>query len=191
MPTCDFYALGSDLTRVLDFVFQETDCEVYPLSSAPGRALTPLTSRDAALAAFAEGRGSRPLLLQLYSPSMAGGVRIVRVALDPRRSKGAEWREDTLGWGLIQLYLGAAYRGQLASSHTGHYSEAGARRWEATSGVVLGDVSAWNWRAVSRMSGAINRRITSIAVSRVGSRPVLPEACAAAANGQLALARTP
>ncbi|WP_433688821.1 hypothetical protein ACQP0I_12305 [Micromonospora carbonacea] len=80
------------------------------------------------------------------------------------------------GWGLVQLHYGGPFGAQeLRWSHTNHNSEKRAAAWAATV-PRLGDPAAWDWPAVSRASGRLNRVIRRMAVSRIGAHPVLPHA---------------
>jgi hypothetical protein len=179
VPNCDFYALQDDAVDLLEYVFTETDCAVYELSSRPGEQLRQFRAAGEVLAAFELGVGRAAVHLQLYSPSMGGSYRIRRIDFDPSRVKGPAWRLEGHGWGAIQLYLGGLHAGRILPSHTNHNSEKRARKWEPLLGRELGSVDAWNWPEVVRISRALNRRISSRALGKHGSRPILRAAWAA------------
>ncbi|GAA1892714.1 hypothetical protein GCM10009687_72550 [Asanoa iriomotensis] len=97
-----------------------------------------------------------------------------RIDLLPGVSGDATFRYCCEGWGLIQLYYGGSFGAQeLRWSHTNHNTERRASAWAATL-PRLGDPAAWNWAAVTTASGKLNRVIRRMAVSKIGSHPVLP-----------------
>ena len=178
MPNCDFYATGSDLKQVIEFVFDELECRVYELSSAPDHELREFSSAGEVLSS--EGFGvckgtAQSTYLQLWPRNAAGEVTIRKIVLDPKACSGATFRYQIGGWGLIQLYLGGINNNRVIHSHTNHNSEKRALSWASTYD-DLGAVSAWNWKEVSRASSKLNRYIRKIAVSKISSRPVLSEA---------------
>lgn len=181
MSNCDFYAANADALAVLGFVFGETDCRVFELSSAPGRDLQEFSSASDVAAAFDLGRcvghETHSALLQLYSPGTQGPFSIRRIELSPEKCNGHTFRYEPNGWGLIQLYFGGVSGRGLHHSHTNHNSERRARKWASTYDPQLGDVGAWDWGAVSRISRKINYHIRNrLAVGKHGSRPVLADA---------------
>ena len=174
MANCDFYAVREDLEDVLQFVF-EKGWSLYELSSQPERKAREFRDLSALTEAFELGQGKAQAHLLIYSPEMGGRVRQRKILFDTRRVKGAAFRYDVEGWGLIQLYLGGLHNGQVTHSHTNCNSEKRARSWEATY-PELGRVSGWRWPNVNKMSQALNRRIRKLGVAKQGSRPVLPGA---------------
>jgi hypothetical protein len=177
MPNCDFYALRADATQVLKFIFNETDCQVYELYSIPGEDLRQFKSVDETLAAYDLNTPRPGALLQLYSPSMGGYLSIRQFELDSRKFGPGALRSNTEGWGCIQLYLDGLDNDGIHPSHTNHNSENRALAWQSTFVDRLGPASAWNWRVVTAISSRINRHIRNkLAVSKDGSRPLLPQA---------------
>jgi hypothetical protein len=181
MPNCDFYATGDDFVRILDFLFEQ-----------PGWILIESASRnDQPLRRFgspSEVLGSVDLAiadahLWLYAPALGGEVVERKVTYRAGAVAGALGRTLAEGWGLIQLDLAAARDGSIRPSHTGHNSQARAHGWEATYLDRLGPVDAWDWLEVVRTSSRLNRFIRGLAMGKSGSRPILPMAATAVAQG--------
>ncbi|RLQ08748.1 hypothetical protein EAD96_04445 [Micromonospora sp. BL1] len=170
MPNLDFYAAEDDWSAVLEALFDlglfrvfesdsEPDCELREFSAAAEVAAAP---RGRHLALFVVGCGPAPI-----------ARRIDRL---PGLPGGPTFRYCCEGWGLVQLYYGGPVGAQeVRWSHSNHNSEKRASAW-ATAVPRLGDPAAWNWAAVTSASGRLNRVIRRMAVSKIGSRPVLPHA---------------
>src|SRR2546426_11648858 len=122
--------------------------------------------------------GTAPSVLLSLWPVRASSsaVHQRRIALVPAKCQGATFRWTIEGWGLITMQLGGSSLVGLVASHTNHNSAERARKWEQTLNRTLGSVSAWDWPEVSRVSRRLNRQIRKLAVSKVGSRVVLPDA---------------
>lgn len=185
MPNCDFFALGTDHELVLNFVFAQRDCRVYQLNSdgeEPAREFPTLNdlAKHYSIADWASP-ARRALHLQLYPTNAGGDVLFKRI--DFRHPvNGARFRYDVYGWGLIQLFLESPHKGWLRDSHTNHNSEKRALLWERQC-PDHGPVAAWRWNAVASLSRRLNRFIHKIAVRKVDTRCVLPEAAKAEAQG--------
>ncbi|ODB99862.1 hypothetical protein A3197_05555 [Candidatus Thiodiazotropha endoloripes] len=178
MPNCDFYAVGGDLQKVLEFVFEELGCRVFELSSKPDTELREFRSAEEVmtLGGFGECIGNaHSVYLQLWAQSASGEVEIRKISLNPKACNGATFRYQIQGWGLIQLYLGGISKAGIIHSHTNHNSEKRAEKWASTYD-ELGAVSSWDWKVVNQVSSKLNRYIRKISVLKLNSRPVLPEA---------------
>ena len=189
MPNCDFYALGTDLRTVIEFVFAQPGWQLVELCSEPDhdlREFRTLAELVATYPALAEQRTG--LHFQLYSESMGGSVRKHRVDFKPGVMGGATFRYDSMGWGLIQLYFGILRNGRLSPCHTNHNSERRAQTWALTEADELGPVAAWNWTEVTRISSRLNRFIRGNAKGKVGSRPIMPSALQASLSGTVEFA---
>ena len=180
MPNCDFYAVGEDLEKVLEYVFSEVECRVFESYSPCDQKLAEFTKVSEIAARYPLGKcktTESSVNLELWPTRASKQVRVKKIRLDPKRSKGAKYRFTIEGWGLIQLHLGGESKLGIISSHTNHFTEKGARKWESMTGTFFHRVSAWDWKEVSRLSSQINRHIRQkLAVDKIGSRPVLPEA---------------
>jgi hypothetical protein len=181
VPNLDFYAVDEDHTAVLDAVFR-LDFRVFEAYSdegmelrefaGPGEVLMSAQRTASHLMLFAEDSGPAPV--------------IDRIELRPRRGAPASFRFSCRGWGLIQLQLeGLVKDGRLGRCHTNHNTKKRADKW-ADGYPGLGIPDDWDWAAVTRASGRLNRAIRSMAVDKLGSHPVLPQA--ADAIGRLRLA---
>ena len=184
MPNCDFYALRDDARLVLEFVFEETDCQVFEMTSAQRQPLREFRAPGQVMDAF----GKFGINLQLYAPSMKGKLRTKRVELDTAKDGEANWLFEIHGWGAIQLYLATIRNGRIENSHTNHNSEKRALKWESIYGDDLGPVAAWDWKRVAAISRRINSRIRKLAPAKRGSRPILPAAHQALQTGEVGLA---
>lgn len=187
MPNCDFYALAADLGALFDFIFEQPGWQLWELTS-PGE--QPLRS----FATTGELRAAFPSVVKvtaahhfhLYAPEMGGSVTHRRIELPPGAVPGATFRYASEGWGLIQLYTGALRDAHLSACHTNHNSERRALTW-ATHSPTFAPPSVWNWSAVGRISGRLNRFIRGIAAGKRASRPILPAAFDAFDAGALKL----
>ena len=183
MPNCDFYALSGDSQQVLDFVFAQPGWILYELASRHDLPLRHFQSTRAVADAF--DLSKHDVYLHLHARDMRGRVYEKRVDFNPGAVPGATGRYDSHGMGLIQLYFVAPRAGHLKASHTNHNTEARARRWEPTYADEPDRVDDWDWQAVARTSSRLNRFIRKTALSKFESRPILPAAHAACAEGAL------
>lgn len=170
VPNLDFYAVADDQGAVLEAIFGLNLFRVFEAYSEPDSQLrefvaaeeVPLTSRGAHLMLYAVESGPEPTAH--------------RIELRPGGLGDATFRFQCQGWGIIQLHFGDLFQGdELRWSHTNHNTEKRAAKWAAVY-PELGDPAAWEWAAVSRASSKLNRTIRSMAVGRIGSHPVLPQA---------------
>jgi hypothetical protein len=179
MPNLDFYAIGGDLDKILDYVFTETGCRVFESFSAFDADLVEFPDaetlkRDRPVGSCQQGMVS--VLLQLIIPSAANLPRIRRIDLPPGNSDGHRFRHVIEGFGMLQLYLGGLSPNGIVASHTSHASRQRACVWQKTA-PDLGPVDAWNWDELVQTSEALNHLIKSkLAASTIGSCPVLKEA---------------
>lgn len=179
MPNCDFWAFGDDHRVILDYIFAAGECRVFESYSVPDQELVEFRSlidfQDRFRIESWDDGPSETMLLQLYPNGACGKFMINRFALDPRKCNGATFRYRCEGWGLVQLYLEAPYRNVLRESHTNHNSDKRAAAWEATY-PEFGPASDWNWQVLTSFSRHLNRFIHKVAVDKIGSRVVLPNA---------------
>jgi hypothetical protein len=123
------------------------------------------------------------VLLELCPISHTDDKRVKRIELKPSKVSGATFREAIEGWGLIQVQIGGAGPKGIDHSRSNHNSETRARKWERTY-PELGPVADWDFKLVSSISGRINRHIhNNLAISKIGSRPVLKDAKARINSG--------
>ncbi|WP_326557307.1 hypothetical protein [Micromonospora sp. NBC_01796] len=170
MPNLDFYAVADDWLAVLEAVFGLGLFRVLESDSAPDRELREFQTaaevlespRGRSLALFVVEAGPEPMAKRIeFLPGVAGD---------------ATFRYTCEGWGLVQLYYyGPLGTRQLRWSHTNHNTQKRAAAWARTTS-RLGDPAAWNWPAVTSASNKLNRIIRRMAVSKIGSHPVLPHA---------------
>jgi hypothetical protein len=179
MPNCDFYGLESDLASVLEFVFCETGCRVFESYSAYGRELLEFRSVADLRQRYVLGhcQGNAPSILLSLLPESAG--ELVRDQIPSHVvSAAAPGRFAAGGWGLIQLQLGGESPHGIVKSHTNHNSEKRAAAWEHQYGDAWGSPASWDWSLVASSSRRINDFVRKMAITKDGSRPVLPAAAA-------------
>lgn len=171
---CDFYAAKDDLISILEFLFTETDLQVFELYSEYGKSLRQFRSTDELAKTFQLGKcenTARRIHLQLYSPSTKGKLIVKKIKLDPKECDGHNFRYCAEGLGLIQLYLGgASSKGKsLIPSHLGHLSKTRASTSE--------DFENWDWKVLSSISRKLANQVQKkIATKKLGSRAILPAA---------------
>jgi hypothetical protein len=174
MPNCDFYAAGNDYQLIIEFILKETSCRIFELSSKPNAPLREFHSFEE-LESAKGGEFLWPPLLDMWPMSANPNLRIKHTDHPPYKGKPAWSREELDGWGTIQLYLANARDGRLSRSHTNHNSEKRALAW-ATTYSSKPSPATWDFKEVTRQSSKINRFIRRHAVSKRGSRVVLPGA---------------
>jgi hypothetical protein len=179
MASIDFYALKEDIRGLVHAIFEESDLRVFESYSEYDAELREFRSFEELSAAFSLGQDIHgkgyAVCLQLWSHSVMPKVEFERIAL---KVPGHSFRYRISGVGLIQLYLGGEYAGGITESHYGHWSEAGARQRAG------GNADTVDWRALSRLSGRIQRHLRNkLAVAKLRGRPVLPAAFAALQRG--------
>lgn len=185
MSNLYFYAVADDLRALLEYVFGATDCRVYEAYSKYDSELREFRSLADIESAFALGDDpdgtSAAALLALWSPGTRGTLDVERIALDVPRHK---YRYTIAGWGMLQLQLGGVHGRELTKSRFCHNTEARARAWESTYASRLGQVAAWDWGEITRLSRALQYHIRSrLSSERFKARPVLRAAAAARAAG--------
>ncbi|MEU8050545.1 MULTISPECIES: hypothetical protein [Micromonospora] len=179
VPNLDFYAADDDWAAVVESVFELGLFRVFESDSEPGRELREF--RVAAdIATAPQGRH-----LELFVVGSGPEPTVSRIDLSADSPGDPTFRHCCEGWGLVQLYYGGPFgTRELRWSHTNHNSAKRAATWAAAV-PRLGDPAAWDWAAVTSASGRLNRVIRRMAVSRIGSHPVLPHAGRLIADGGL------
>lgn len=172
----NFLATEIDKIQVFNFIFEQTDLQVFDLSSEFSQKVCQYKSTSEVVAKFdLENGGQFAVTLQLWSPRFGGEVIFRKVNLNPERCEGHTFRYATGGWGLIQLYLGGCQRNSLYHSNIGHFNEKGALA-RVDDDTTLAEVKRWNWKEIVSMSGRLRRQITKMAVGKFDGIDVLPGA---------------
>ena len=171
--TYDFFADKVDKLKVLDFIFKDTDLQVYDLGSAYGQDICQYKTVDEISSKFDLEIDELETTFQLWTPRHKGKPIFRKVDLDPKRCNGHTFRYSTEGWGLIQLYFGGLKNNELKHSHIGHFNEKGALKWEETNN-VNGLVSSWDWTEIQTTSRKLKYQINNkMAIRKIGSFGVL------------------
>jgi len=181
--TYDFFADESDKIEVLNYIFRETDLQVFDHYSALGQQVTEYKTTEQIVSKFDLRNGDKfSVTFNLWTPRLKGDLIFRKVNLDPKRCNGHTFRYSTDGWGLIQLYFGgiknhafhnAPKSSVLNVSHIGHQSQKRAMAWE---GVTQGNgqVSKWDWKEVEKTGRALKYHIhTHLAKRKIGSVDIL------------------
>ena len=157
--TYNFFADKTDKLEILDFIFKETDLQVYDLGSLYGQEICEYKTVEEILSKFDLDNGDKfANTLQLWTPRHKGKPIFRKVDLDPKRCKGNTFRYSTEGWGLIQLYFGGLKNSELNQSHIGHFNEVGALRNESAT-IFNGKVSDWDWTEIQSTSRKLKYQI--------------------------------
>jgi hypothetical protein len=172
MSALSFFAAREDQIALLSFLFQDTDVEVFESYSPPDQKLRRFRSvaeLDAAFELGVDRHGNQSTSLLLRSPAVMPRLRIERIALDPRRCKGAVFRETLDGGALIQLELGGVHKNALSKCYYNHNSRERAQKWGVDNGI--------DWLALTSLSRRVHYQIRKkLAVDRVPGRPILRQA---------------
>ena len=179
MPNCNFYAAGQDHRAIFEFLISQGDCEIFESYSRYESELKQfysITDFEHYFSIIDWNVGPKETMhLQLYPKNAKGNLLKQRIALKPSSCDGATFRYRMQGWGLVQLYLEPIPHSRYSESHTNHNSRKRAEGW---SDLIpeLGDPADWDWKCVESFSRRLNRFIHKMAVRKVGSSSVLPQA---------------
>ncbi|TWI80641.1 hypothetical protein IQ13_3320 [Lacibacter cauensis] len=173
----DFFADKADKLQLLEYIFSETDLQVYDLGSPYGQEISNYKSVDEISSKFDLSNGDKfAVTFQLWSPRHKGQPIFRKIDLDPKRCNGHTFRYSTDGWGLIQLYFGGLKNNKLNQSHIGHFNETGALKNEGIN-KFNGSVSSWDWTEIQTTSRRLKYQIhNKLATRKIGGFGVLPGA---------------
>ena len=157
--TYDFFADETDKIEVLNFIFRETELQVFDHSSAFGQKINEYKTTKEIVTKFDLRNGDKfAVTFQLWTPRFKGDLVFRRVDLDPRRCNGHTFRYSTDGWGLIQLYFGGVKNNELNLPHIGHQSQKRALTHESNH-PEMGQVSKWDWSEVEKVARGLKHQI--------------------------------
>lgn len=177
--TYDFFAAKADKIDVLNFIFEETDLQIFDLSSPYGQKVSEYKSIGEIAAKFNLHEETFGLTFQMWSPGFKVEPIFEKVDLNSKKCQGHTFRYSTVGWGLIQLYFGGADTSfnlkYLHRSHIGHFNQKGAlARHNLPSNSYMGDANKWNWPEIEKTSRKLKYQIhNKLAVKKMGSNGVL------------------
>lgn len=172
--TYDFFADETDKIEVLNFIFRETDLQVFDHASAYGQKISEYKTTEEIVSKFDLRNGDKfAVTFQLWTPRLKGDLIFRKVDLDPKRCNGHTFRYSTDGWGLIQLYFGGVKHNELNLSHIGHQSEKRALAWSSNH-PEMGQVEKWDWREVEKVARGLKYQIHNKMTKRkIGSVGIL------------------
>ena len=157
--TYDFFADKADKLQILEYIFNDTDLQVYDLSSLYGQEICNYKSVDEISSKFDLANGDKfAVTFQLWTPRHKGQLLFRKIELDPKRCNGETFRYSTDGWGFIQLYFGGLRNKELNQSHIGHFTEKEALKRESTNS-FNGQVNSWDWTEIQQTSKKLKRQI--------------------------------
>ena len=170
----DFFADEEDKLTLLSYIFNETDLQVFDLSSKYGEGIKEYPTVDEITSCFnLKDETLQGAYFQLWSPRFKGKAEFRKIELDPRRCNGHTFRYATEGWGLIQLYLHGINGDRLKASHIGHFNQAGAAKWAAVN-KAKGPVDLWDWNVIQKTSSHLKYLIhKKLSVKTLGSCGVM------------------
>ena len=170
----DFFAEKADKLEILDFIFKETDLQVYDLGSAYGQQICQYKTVDEISSKLDLDNGDKfAVTFQLWTPRHKGKPLFRKIDLDPKHCNGHNFRYSTDGWGLIHLYFGGIKNNELSQSHIGHFNEIGALKNENSS-VFNGKVNDWDWTEIQATSRKLKYQIhNKLATRKIESFGVL------------------
>ncbi len=180
----NFFADKSDKIEILEYIFRETDLQLFDHSSSFGNKIKRYKTVDEITSNFdLENGGQFAVSFQMWSPKHKSKPFFRKINLKPKYSNGYSFRYSTSGLGLIQLYLGGIEKGILNYSHIGHFNKKGALKNEAI--VDSNDrVMDWDWKVIQSTSRKLKYHIhEKMTVKNIGSLGVLKGAEELETNG--------
>jgi len=170
--TYDFFAATKDKAAILNYIFEETDLQIFDLSSPYGQQVKQYKS-TAEISSCFDLENTAGIYFQLWSPEFKAKPQFQKIDLNPQYCNGHTFRFETRGWGLIQLYFGGVANSVLKHSHIGHFNQKGALKWEGID-AQKGKVDLWDWKAVQKKSDQLKYMLDKkMSVKRIGSYGVL------------------
>ncbi len=123
----EFYATIEDKKLILDFIFNETNYQVYDHYSSVGQELKQYFSTEQILKNFDLNNGGQyATCFGLWNP-LDGTKNIIRkINLNPEVCDGYTFRFSSDGWGVQRLYLGGIQNEYLNPSMFIGFNEKGA-----------------------------------------------------------------
>ena len=175
--TYDFFADKADKLKILEYIFSDTDLQIYDANSPYGQEICNYRSIEEISSKFDLVNGDKfAVTFQLWTPRHKGQPLFRKIELDPQRCNGHTFRYSTDGWGLIQLYFGGLKNNELNQSHIGHFTEKAALKWGDTNSFNR-KVSNWDWTEIQLTSKKLKQHVhNKMATQKLGTIGVLPGA---------------
>lgn len=178
--TYNFFADEADKIEILNFIFNETDLQIFDLGSDYGQKINRYENIDTITSKF-NLTEEISITFELWSPRFKAAPNFRRVELNPKYCKGHTFRYATEGWGMIQLYFGGLkqtrfdglLQTRLYKSHIGHFNQNGASKWEGIN-IDNGKVNQWDWKEIEKTSSQLKYHLhNKLAVKKLGSFGIL------------------
>lgn len=164
----DFFADKTDKLHILEYIFSNTDIQIFDTSPPAGQEIRNYKSMDEIASNFDLVNGEKiAVTFQLWTPRHKGEPLFRKIELDPKRNNGHTFRYSTDGWGLIQLYFGSLSNNKLNQSHFGHFTEKAALNWEESYS-FNGKVSNWDWTEIQTTS----RNLKYLILNKMAKRKI-------------------
>lgn len=179
----NFLATTADKIQALEFIFENTDLQVFDSYSKYSQKICQYKSPHEIESKFdLENGGQYATTLQLWSPRFGEKVSFRKINLNPEDCEGHTFRYATDGWGLIQLHLGGYGKDCLYHSNICHFNKRGALG-RADNNKTLFEVKSWNCKEIVSTSGQLKRQIHKLTVGKFDGIDVLPGADALSKTG--------
>jgi len=145
------------LRAIVEAVYEQGPVVVREADSAVGCATKQFADARDLLEGlkFEPGIGEESRQYALYYPEAKGYCYEERIALDPRRCKGATFRICQRGWGLIQLQCNFRKHPWIECDIAAN-SEERAIAWSGTYPECRSP-AAWDWAVVNKKAGRLIR----------------------------------
>ena len=123
----DFFGAKEDKKLILDFIFSETNYQVFDHYSDLGEELSQYFSTDEILKKIdLENDREYTANFGLWNPLDRTKNIVKRIELNPKKCNGHTFRYLSLGWGVQRLYFGGIQNGYLNQSTFMGFNEKGA-----------------------------------------------------------------
>lgn len=145
----DFYGIKEDKKLILDFIFSETNYQVFDDYSNFGEELKRYLSTDEIFGKFDLENGKQYEVTFGLWNSLDGTQNILkRIELNPKYCDGHTFRYSSLGWGVQRLYFGGIQNGFLNPSEFIGFNEKGAISKDQINPVNKREAHTLDWKLI-------------------------------------------
>ncbi len=163
----DFYGTIADKTLILDFIFSETNYQVFDHYSELGQELQQYYSTNEILEKFDLEKGRQYAVnFGLWNP-LDGTENIVRkIELNPEKCDGHTFRFSSEGWGIQRLYFGGIENVYLNRSTFMGLNEKGALNKDFFNPENEKEAHKLDWKLIR----SDQRKLKSFIEKKIGTR---------------------